>query len=111
MIITHNIAAYNILIFSNYAKGGGHQMGYIHLYGNNSKYLGYLGIIKDGEVLPQNIQHSNRILNIYFHESGLQHILDTLRNQSPISIRFNTSLNLGELIIGNLPVSKENLAA
>ncbi len=111
MIISHNIVTYNILIFTTYAKGGGYQMGYIHLFGTNSKYLGYLGIIKDGTVLPQNIQHSNGILNLYFHESGLQNILDTLRNQSPISIEFNTSLNSGKLIIGNRWVSNKNLAA
>ncbi len=111
MVITHKITAYNIIILSDYAKGGGHQMGYVHLYGKNSKYLGYLGIIKNGNVLPQNIQHSNGTLNIYLHESGLQNILDILRNQSPISIQFDTSLKWGTLVIGNQLVSKNELAA
>ncbi|MEW7291282.1 hypothetical protein [Aquimarina sp. 2304DJ70-9] len=111
MVITYQIATYNILIVSDYAQGGGYQTGYVHLYGKKSKYLGYLGIIKDGNVLPQNTQHSNGILNIYLHEPGLQTILNTLRNQSPISIQFDTSLKWGALVIGNQSASKNELAA
>jgi len=111
MVITYRITTYNILIISNYAEGGGHQMGYIHLYGDNSKYLGYIGIIKNGVALPQNAQHPSGILNLHFYESQLPMILDTLRNQNYVFIQYNTHLHMGSLIIDNQSASKNELAA
>lgn len=111
MVITYRITACNILIISNYAEGGGHQMGYIHLYGDNSRYLGYLGIIKNEATLPQNMHQPNGILKLYFHESHLQIILDTLRNQNLTSIQYNTHSNMGSLIIDHRSASNNELAA
>lgn len=104
MVISHKIDDYSTLIISNYA--GGKQVAFIYLYDENSKYLGYFGIIKDGEVLPQNVQHSNKILNIYFHESELNSIIDTLRNESPVYVKFNQTLKWGSISTGREPVGE-----
>ncbi|WP_109300477.1 hypothetical protein [Aquimarina sp. AU474] len=111
MIVTHKIEYYNIVIISDYAKGGGYQMGYLHLYGENSKYLGYLGIIKNGKVLPSNIQQQDGTLNIYFHELELQTILDTFKKPNPIFVKFNTDLKSGSLVIGKYDIKTNELAA
>ncbi len=111
MTTIQKIEYYNIVIISNYANGGGYQMGYVHLYGENSKYLGYLGIIKNGVSLPQNKQHKGGILNIYFHESELQTILDTLKKQNLVSIKFDSNLNWGALVIGKHNIKTKELAA
>lgn len=107
MVVSHKIDDYSTLIISNYS--GGTQIGFVYLYGESSKYLGYFGIIKDGEPLPQNIQHSNNILNIYFHESELHSIIDTLRNENPVYVKFNTTLKWGSLSTGKEPVGEGEL--
>lgn len=107
MVVSHKIDDYSTLIISNYS--GGKQIGFIYLYDGSSKYLGYFGIIKEGEPLPQNVQHSNNILNIYFHESELQSIIDTLRNENPVYVKFHTTLKWGSLSTGKEPVGEGEL--
>ena len=111
MIISHKISSYEILIISDYAKGGGYQKGYIHLYGENSKYIGYFGIIKDGKTLPRNKKQNNGVLQVYFHESELQIILNTLRNQMSIALQFDTRLHKGWLVVDKTPAANDELAA
>ncbi|MBQ0735933.1 hypothetical protein [Aquimarina celericrescens] len=91
MIVSQKIESYSIQIVSNYTGGGGYQMGFVYLYGENLKYLGYLGIIKNGQSLPQNRQDARGVLHIYYHETELQSILDTLRNETFVSLEFNPS--------------------
>lgn len=95
MVVSHKIKDYKTLIISNYS--GGNQIGFIYLYSEQNKYLGYLGIIKDSKPLPQNVQHANNILNIYFHEAEMQTLIDTLRNEDPVYVKYNTSLKWGSI--------------
>lgn len=111
MIVSYKIESYSLQIVSNYAGGGGYQMGFVHLYGKNQVYLGDLGIIKDEKTLPQNRQHNNGTLSIYYHETELQSILETLRNESPVSIKFNTSSKWGSIETGKEIVGNGELAA
>ena len=111
MVVTHKIESYKILILSNYAEGGGYQMGYIHLYGKNDIYLGYLGIIKDRHSLPKNSLFADGTLHIYFEESGLQMILNTLRTSNQLFVTYNTDTELGSLLIGERQVKEAELAA
>ncbi|MEW7279085.1 hypothetical protein ABW636_10870 [Aquimarina sp. 2201CG1-2-11] len=111
MLVSHKIESYSLQIVSNYAGGGGYQIGFLYLYGNDQKILGYLGIIKDGKTLPQNRQYSNTTLAIYFHEAELQHILETLKNESPVSIKFNTKSKWGAIETGKETVGIGELAA
>ncbi|MCK8522733.1 hypothetical protein M0D21_14200 [Aquimarina sp. D1M17] len=111
MVITKKIQGYNLVIISNYAIGGGHQKGYVHLFGENSKYLGYFGIIKNGKSLPRNKQHPDGTLCIHIHESELEAIITTFKTQSPIFITFDTSTKWGSLVIGKYATSTNELAA
>ncbi len=111
MIVSHKIESFSLQIVSNYAGGGGYQMGFVYLYGENQNYLGYLGIVRDDKPLPQNIQRYNQTLNMYFHETELQSILDTLRTKSPVFIKFNTNSRWGSIETGKEAVGKGELAA
>lgn len=111
MIVSQKIESYSLQIVSNYAGGGGYQMGFIYLYGTDQKYLGYLGIIKDGRSLPQNRQDYEGVITIYFHEAELQSILDTLRNETYVSLEFNPSSKWASIRTGKEATSKGELAA
>ncbi len=111
MIRSNKIESYSIKIISNYADGGGYQIGFVYLYGENSKYLGQFGIIKDGETLPQNLQFDDGTVCVYFNEKELQPIINILKNQSPVYLKFNTSYRWGLLETGKKSVSKKELAA
>ncbi len=111
MLVSYKVERFNLQIVSNYAGGGGYQMGFVYLYGENQEYLGYLGIIKNGNTLPQNTKHSNGNLNIYFHEAELQSILETLRKESPVTIKFNTNSKWGSIETGRESVGNGELAA
>ncbi|WP_298544849.1 hypothetical protein [uncultured Aquimarina sp.] len=104
MVVSHKIKDYSTLIISNYS--GGKQVGFLYLYDPNNKYLGYFGIIKDGQALPQNVQHANNILNIYFHEAEMETLIDTLRNEDPVYVKFHTTLKWGSLSTGKEPVGE-----
>ncbi len=111
MIVSQKIESYSLQIVSNYAGGGGYQMGFVYLYGENQKYLGYLGIIKDGHSLPQNRQDNNEVLRIYFHEAELQSILDTLRNETFVSLEFNPSSKWASIRTSKAMAGNGELAA
>ncbi|PKV50034.1 hypothetical protein ATE84_2080 [Aquimarina sp. MAR_2010_214] len=111
MIVSHKVESYSLQIVSNYAGGGGYQMGFVYLYGQNQEYVGHLAIIKDGKTLPENRQHNNGTLTVYFHETDLQSILETLRNESPVSIKLNTSSKWGSIETGKETVGNGELAA
>lgn len=111
MIVSHKIESYSLQIVSNYAGGGGYQTGFVYLYGCNQQYLGHLGIIKNNKTLPQNRQYNNGTITIYFHETELQSILETLRNENPVSIKFNTSSKWGAIETGKEAVGNGELAA
>ncbi len=111
MIVSQKIESYSLQIVSNYAGGGGYQIGFVYLYGENQKYLGYLGIIKDGQSLPQNRQDNHGVLNIYFHETELQSILNTLRNENFVSLEFNPSSKWASISTSKEAAGKGELAA
>ncbi|SHI67730.1 hypothetical protein [Aquimarina spongiae] len=111
MVFTHKIESYNIKIISNYAEGGGYQMGYVYLYGENSKYLGCLGIIKNDKALPKNKLKADKTFSVYFHESGLQTILNTFKQQNPIFIQFDSRSLLASLMVGKYEENGNDIAA
>jgi hypothetical protein len=92
-VVTHEVGAYQVLLISGY--GGGEQIGFVYFYEPSNKYIGYVGVIKDGAPLPGNVQHPNGVLNIYFHEAEFIALLDTLRNERPIFVKYNTNLKWG----------------
>ena len=111
MVVSHEIGTYRVLMISGYTGAGGKQIGFVYFYDNSGKYIGYAGIIKDGAPLPANVQHANGILNIYFHEAELVPMLDTLRNERPIFVRFNTTLKWGSVGTDREPVGEEETPA
>lgn len=111
MIISHKIESYSLQIVSNYAGGGGYQVGFVYLYGFNQQNLGHLGIIKDKKELPQNRQYTNGTITIYFHETELQSILETLRSENPVSLKFNTNSKWGAIETSKETVGNGGLAA
>jgi len=111
MVVSHEIGSYRLLMISGYGGAGGTQIGFIYLNDMSGKYLGYVGIIRAGAALPPNVQHSNGILNIYFHESQLVAMLDTLRNEKPLFVRFHTTLKWGSIGTGNEPVGEAEIPA
>lgn len=111
MVYSSEIENYSVLLLTGYSGGGGNQIGFVYLYGPANTYLGYVGIIKDGVPLPANVQHSNGVLNIYFHEAELVALLDTLRNEKPIFVRFHTTLNWGSVGTNLEPVGEAETPA
>ena len=62
----------------------------MYLYEPSNKYIRYVGVIKDGAELPGNIQHSNGVINIYFHEVELVALLATLHNERTVFVKYKT---------------------
>jgi hypothetical protein len=112
MVVKHEVGTYEVLLMSHYTtSGGGHQVGFVYFYEPSDKYIGYAGIIEDGAPLPSNVQGSNGVLNIYFHEAQLVPMLDTLRNEKPVFVQFNTELKWGSVGTGKEPVGEEEAPA
>ncbi len=111
MIISHNIKTHKLQIVSNYAGGGGYQIGFVFLFGENNIYIGHLGIIKDGQELPENRLYQNGVLNIYFNESELQSILNTLKNQNSVALKFNTDSKWGAIETSKEAIGSRELVA
>ena len=107
MVVTNEVGTYRVLMISGYGGVGGNQIGFVYFYEPSGKYIGYVGIIKDGVPLPGNVQHSNKILNIYFHEAELTPLLDTLRNERPVHVRYHTDLKWGSVGTDREPVGEE----
>jgi len=95
MVVKHEVGTYRVLMISGYGRAT--QIGFIYFNKPDRKYIGYAGIIKDGNPLPANRQFPNGVLNIYFHEAEFVALLDTLRMEKPIYVRFNTDLKWGSV--------------
>ena len=104
-VFKHEVGTYRALMISGY--GGGNQIGFIYFYEPSGKYIGYAGIIKDGAPLPSNVQWPNGVLNIYFHEAELVALLDTLRNERPVFVRYHTTLKWGSVETDREPVGEQ----
>lgn len=109
MVVRYEIATYQVLLISGYTGGGGNQIGFVYFNDTTGKYIGYAGIIRDSSPLPANVQWPNGILNIYFHEAELGSLLDTLRNEKPIFVQFNTDLLWGSVGTAQEPVGEQEL--
>ncbi len=107
MVVNHEISTYKVLLISGYTGVSPDQVGFIYFNDTTNKYIGYAGIIRDGKPLPPNVQWTNGILNIYFNESELPSLLDTLRNEKPIFVQFNTDLKWGSVGTAAEPVGEE----
>jgi hypothetical protein len=107
MVVTHEVGTYRILMISGYGGGGGNQIAFVYFYEPSGKYIGYVGIIKDGAPLPGNVQWPNGVLNIYFHEAEFVALLDTLRNERPVYIRYHTNLKWGSVGTDREPIGEQ----
>jgi hypothetical protein len=107
MVIKHEVDTYKILMISGYGGSGGNQIGFVYFYEPSGKYIGYVGIIKDGAPLPVNAQWPNGVLNIYFHEAEFVALLDTLRNERPVYIKYHTDLKWGSVGTDREPIGEQ----
>ncbi|WP_025743638.1 hypothetical protein [Aquimarina pacifica] len=107
MITSNEIAFFNLQIVSNYAGGGGYQNGFIHLYDRYKRYIGHIGVIKNEKTIPENRQHTDGTLAIYYNETESQSILETLRNKRPVLIKFNTKSKWAAIETIEEPITKE----
>ena len=57
--------------------------------------------------MPENVQWPNEVLNIYFHETELVPLLDTLRNEKPLFVKFHTDLKWGSVGTNREPVGEQ----
>lgn len=108
MVVSYEISTYELLLISGY-NGMAGQIGFVYFNDKTGKYIGYAGIIRDSSPLPANVQWPNGILNIYFHEAELVSLLDTLRNEKPIFVQFNTDLKWGSVGTGLEPVGEQEI--
>ena len=106
MVVSKEIGSYEVLLISNYTTTP-NQIGFVYFNEPGGAYIGYAGIIKTGAPLPANVQGSNGVLNIYFHESLLVPMLDTLRNERPVFAKFNTTLKWGSVGTGKEPTGEQ----
>jgi hypothetical protein len=111
MVVTHEIGSYRVLLITGYAPFGGKQIGFVYFNEPGGKYIGYVGIIKDGTALPANVRHANGVLNIYFHEAELVALLDTLRTEKPAYVKFHTDLKWGSVGTGLEPLGEQEAPA
>ena len=109
MVVTKEVGTYTLLFISGYS--GGTQIGFIYFNEPSGAYIGYVGIIKNGAPLPANVQWSNGVLNIYFHEAEFVGIMDTLRNEKPIYVNYNTDLKWGSVGTAMEPVGEQETPA
>ena len=106
MVVSKEISKYELLLISNYNVNP-NQIAFVYFRDPGDAYLGYAGIIKTGAPLPPNVQFANGILNIYFHEILLSPMLDTLRNEKPVFVKFNTDLKWGSVGTGKEPTGEQ----
>ena len=97
MVITKEVSTYEVRMLS----GFGNEIATVYLNETgptpNAGYIGYASFIKDGHPLPANVRWSNGVLNIYFPLTAMVPLLDTLRNERPVFVRYNTDLNWGSI--------------
>ena len=108
-VFSKQVGTYELLFISGY--GNKDQLGFIYLYEPAGGYIGYLGIMKDGSALPANVQWPNGLLNIHFHAAQLTALMDTLRNEQPVFVKFNPDLKWGSLGTGREPVGEQEVPA
>lgn len=109
MVVTKQIGSYELLAISGY--GNGNQIGFVYFNEPSGAYIGYAGIIRAGAPLPTNVQWPNGVLNIYFPETLLDPMLDTLRYEGPVYVKFNTELKWGSVGTGREPVGEQEAPA
>ena len=107
MVVLHEVGTYKVLMVTGYTGGGGSQIAFVYFFEPSGRYIGYVGIIKDGAPLPANVQWANGVLNIYFHEAEFVPLLDTIRNERPVYVRYHTNLNWGSVGTDREPVGEE----
>ena len=110
-VATNEVGACQALLISGYGGAGGKQIGFVYFYEPSNKYIGYVGVIKDGAPLPGNVQHSNGALNTYFHEAEFVALLDTLRKVRPVFVKYNTDLKWGSVGTDREPVGEQEAPA
>ncbi len=111
MTITQEITSFQLQLVSNYAGCGGYQTGFIHLYDQYKNYIGYLGIIKNEKALPENQKHIDGTFSIYFNETEIRTILETLRNKHPLMLTYNTSSKWASIETFEEQISKKEVAS
>lgn len=96
MVVKHEVHHYRVAFISGYSECADNQIAFIYLEDKSDKYIGYIGIIKDGKTLPDNVQWPNGVLNIYFHETEFVPLLDLFRNvRGYVKVYFDTDLKWG----------------
>jgi hypothetical protein len=105
MVVSKEIGTYQILMISGYSNPN--QVAFVYFYEPGGAYIGYVGAIKSGVPLPANVQWANGVLNIYFHEAQFDPLLDTLRNERPVYVKFNTDLKWGSVGTGPEPTGEQ----
>lgn len=111
MVVTHEVGTYQVSLISGYTSGGGSQIGFVYFNEPLGSYIGYVGIIREGAALPPNVLSANGVLNIYFHEAEFIPLLDTLRNEKPVFVKFNTDLKWGSVGTNSELVGEEETPA
>jgi hypothetical protein len=106
MVTNSQVGTFEVLMITGYTGDGGNQIGFIYFNDTTGKYIGYAGIIREGQPLPANVLHPNGVLNFYFHEAELVPLLDTLRNEKPIFVQFNTDLKWASVGTAKEPVGR-----
>jgi len=109
MVVSHEVGTYSVLMITGYSDPN--QIAFVYFNEPGGKYIGYAGIMRDTASLPANVQWTNGVLNIYFHEAELVPMLDTLRNERPVYVQFNTDLKWGSVGTGVEPVGGRELLA
>ncbi len=104
MVVSYEVGTYKVLLLSGYANKN--QVGFVYLNDPAGKYLGYVGIMKDGSSLPANTQWTNGVVNLFFYEAQLVALLDTLRNESPIFLMYHPDLKWGSVGTDKEPVGE-----
>jgi len=107
MVVTKEIGTYEVLMISGYSNPD--QIGFVYLNDPSGAYIGYVGVIKSGAPLPANVQWANGVLNIYFHDAQFGALLDTLRNERPMYVKYNTDLKWGSIGTAKEPVGEQEV--
>lgn len=104
-VVSKQIGSYKVMFISGY--GNKDQNAFIYLNEPNGAYIGYAGIMRSGTALPANVQWPNGVLNVYFPESQLIGLLDTLRYERPVYVQFHPDLKWAALGTDAEPVGEE----
>jgi hypothetical protein len=111
MVVKKEVGKYQVNILSGYV--GGKHTGLVNFYEPSGAFIGYAEFIKNGEPLPPNRQRPDGEINIYYNETALGPMLDTLRNEKPVYVQFNTvpGWEWGSVGTGGEPVGEQEAPA